>query len=89
MRKAYCFHGLEAGVTARFSFGGLEQAVEGFDEAAGLAGPRPSDDAVKMVSNHGGDVLHGLDFGAHDIGAPLREHGGMIASVEDEDEGDW
>jgi hypothetical protein len=35
------FHGLEAGVTARFSFCRLEQPVEGFDEAAGLAGPRP------------------------------------------------
>ena len=66
---------MEAGVTARFSFGSLEQPVDGFDEAAGLAGPRPGDNAVKMVADHGGDFLHGLDLGAHDIGAPLREHG--------------
>ena len=56
-----CFHGLEPSVTTRFSFCGLEQPVESFDEAAGLAGPRPSDDAVKMVADHSGDVLHGLD----------------------------
>ena len=80
------FHGLEAGVTARFSFCGLEQAVDGFDEAAGLTRPRPSDDAVKMVADHGGNVLHGLDLGAHDVGAPLREHGGNdvdLLAIED------
>src|SRR5262245_57111310 len=32
-----CFHGLQAGVSARLSFGGLEQSIDGFDEAVGLA----------------------------------------------------
>jgi hypothetical protein len=80
------FHGLEAGVTARLSFCDLEQPIEGFDEAAGLARPRPGDDAVEMVADHGGDLLHGLDLGAHDIGAPLREHGGDdidLLAIED------
>ena len=32
-----CFHGLQAGVSARLSFGGLKQSVDSFDEAVGLA----------------------------------------------------
>jgi hypothetical protein len=31
-----CFHGLQAGVSACFSFGGLERSVDGFEEAVGL-----------------------------------------------------
>lgn len=68
--------GFEASVAPGFAFCGLEKAVEGFDEAIGLAGPCPGDDAVEVVSDHAGDVLHGLDFGAHHIDAPLPEHGG-------------
>ncbi|GAB5098020.1 hypothetical protein YK56LOC_37360 [Caballeronia sp. HLA56] len=30
-------HGFEASVPACFAFGGLKQAVDGFDEAVGLA----------------------------------------------------
>src|SRR5262252_6384207 len=32
-----CFHGLQASVSARLSFGGLEQFIDSFDEAIGLA----------------------------------------------------
>ena len=32
-----CFHGLQASVSARLSFGGLKQSIDGFDEAIGLA----------------------------------------------------
>ena len=72
----YSFHGLKSGVSARLSFGGLEQSVDGFDEAVGLARSGPGDDAVEMGADHGGDLLHGLDLGAHDVGAPPSQHGG-------------
>jgi hypothetical protein len=32
-----CFHGFQAGVSACFSFGGLKQSIDGFDETVGLA----------------------------------------------------
>jgi hypothetical protein len=79
-------HGLESGVAAGLAFGGLEEAVEGFDEAVGLAGLRLGDDAVEVLADHPGDVLHRLDLGAQDVGAPLLEHGGGdvdLPAVED------
>ena len=79
-------HGLEASVSARLSLGGLEQSVDGFDEAVGLAGLGPGDDAIEMLTDHDGDRLHGRDLGAHDVGAPLREHGGNdvdLLAIED------
>src|SRR5436190_9354411 len=39
-----------------------------------------------MGADHGGDLLHGLDLGAHDVGAPLSQHGGNdveLPAVED------
>ena len=39
-----------------------------------------------MGADHGGDLLHGLDLGAHDIGAPLSQHGGNdveLPAIED------
>src|ERR1700687_5025096 len=69
-------HGLEAGVSARLSLGGLEQPIDGFDEAVGLAGLGPGDNAGEVLADHRGDLLHGLNLRAHDVGAPLREHGG-------------
>jgi hypothetical protein len=48
-------HGLEASVSARPSLGGLEQSVDGFDEAVGLAGLGPGDDAIEMLTYHGGE----------------------------------
>src|SRR4029077_21146422 len=65
----------EASVSAGFSLCGLEQSVDGFDEAIGLAGLGPGGDAVEMLADHGSDLLHGLDLGAHDVAAPLSQHG--------------
>lgn len=45
-----------------------------FEEAVGLAGLRPGDDAFEVAAYHGCDLLHGLDPGAHDAGAPVLEH---------------
>src|SRR6266852_2939966 len=69
-------HGREAGVASGLAFGGLEEPVEGLDEAVGLAGLGPSDDAVEMRADHPGDLLHRRDLGTQNIGAPLFEHGG-------------
>ena len=54
-------HGGKAGVAAGFAFGGLEEAIEGLDEAIGLAGLGPSDDAVEMLADHQRDLLHRRD----------------------------
>src|ERR1700758_5382641 len=70
------FHRLEASVSTRLALGGLKEAVDGFDEAIGLAGLGPGDDAVEMTADHDGDILHRIDLGAQDIGAPLFQHGG-------------
>jgi hypothetical protein len=70
------FHRLEAGVSTRLAFGGLEQAVDGFDKAIGLAGLGPGDDPIEMTADHDGDLLHRPDLGAQDVSAPLLEHGG-------------
>jgi len=47
---------------------------ERLEEAVGLAGLGPGDDALQMPTHHGGDVFHRLDLGAHDAGAPAPEH---------------
>ena len=39
-----------------------------------------------MLADHGGDLLHGLDLGAHDVATPLSEHGGYdvdLLAIED------
>ena len=66
--------GGEPAVAAGLSLGGLEESVEGLDEAVGLAGSRPGDDALQMRPDHFGDGLHGFDLGAVHIDAPLPEH---------------
>ncbi len=43
-------HGREAGVAACLALGGLEETVQGFDEAIGLAGLGPGNDAVEVRS---------------------------------------
>jgi len=68
-------HGIEIGVAVGFPFGCLEQSIERFDEAIGLSGLSPSHDAVEVVADHFGDLFHGFDFGTHDIGTPLLQHG--------------
>src|SRR5215471_8003690 len=74
-------HGGEARVAAGLALGGLEQTIEGFDESLG-----PGDNAVEVPADHSGDVLHWRNAGAHDIGAPLLEHGGDdtdLLAIED------
>ena len=69
-------HGGKARIAPGLAFGGLEEAVEGLDEAVGLACLCPGDDALEVLADHSCDVFHRLDLGAQNIGAPLREHGG-------------
>jgi hypothetical protein len=64
----------EALVAASAALGGLEQAVERFEESVGHARLCPSDDALEVSSHHRGHVLHRFDLRAHDAGAPVLEH---------------
>lgn len=68
-------HGVNAGVATRTTFGGLEQTIERFEETVGLPSLRPGDDTVEVIADHLGNLLHGFDFGAHDMGTPLRQQG--------------
>ncbi len=43
------------------AFGGLEQAVKGFEEAIGHSRSCPGNDALKVVLNHPCHVLHGFE----------------------------
>ena len=74
-------HGREAGVAARLALGGLEETVQGFDEAVGLAGLGPGNDAVEVKADHSGDLLHRLDLGAQHVGGPLLEQTGDDADL--------
>ena len=67
-------HGLEAAVAAGLALGGLDQAVQRFEEAVGLSGSRPGGDAVEVLADGLGDGLHGFDLGAVHVDAPLVEH---------------
>jgi hypothetical protein len=61
-------HRFQASVSVCLALGGLKRTVDGFDEAVGLAGLRPGDDAGESIH-----VLHRLDLGGHDVGAPLLQ----------------
>lgn len=63
-------------ITAGLALGGLEQAVESLQEAIGLAGLGPCNDAVEMLADHARGLLHWLDLGSHNVRAPLLEHCG-------------
>ena len=67
--------GGEVAVSTCLALGGLEQAVDGFEEAVGLAGLSPGDDAIEMSADHLCHDLHRFDFGAHHVAGPLGEHG--------------
>src|SRR5215469_4612846 len=67
--------GRESDEPASAALGGLEQSVERFKEAVGLARLRPGDDALEVIADHGGDVFHRLDLRSHDAGTPVSEHG--------------
>src|SRR5438045_7714739 len=57
------------------ALGGLEQSIESLQEAVGLAGLRPGHYALQVAAHEAGDLLHRLDLGAHDAGAPVLERG--------------
>lgn len=42
-------HGVDVGVTPRFTFGRLEQTIERFEEAVGLPSVSPRHDAVAII----------------------------------------
>lgn len=65
--------GSEATVSASLTLGGLEQLVDGLQEAVGLARGDPGEDALEVVTDHGGNLLHRFDLGSHDIGTPWLE----------------
>jgi len=49
--EQHCAHGFEEGAAAGLAFGGLEEAAQGLDEAVGLAGLGPGDDAVEVLAD--------------------------------------
>ena len=64
----------------------LEQTVERFEEAVGLARLRPGDDALEVIADHGGDLFHRFNLRAHDAGAPMSEQGAHdvdLLAIED------
>ena len=63
----------EATVPAGLALGGLEQAVDGLEEAVGLPGSHPGEDALEMTADHLGDLFHGLDLRAQHVAAPAIE----------------
>ncbi len=70
-------HGADGGQAreaASAAFGGLEQTVDGFEKAVGLARGGPGHDAVQMATHQGGDLLHGCDLRAHHAAAPVGQH---------------
>lgn len=66
--------GGEANEAAGASFSRLKQTIEGFEEAVGLAGLRPSDDALHVAAHGRGHLFHGLDLAAHHAGASVFKH---------------
>lgn len=66
-------NGLEAGVPASLSLGGLEETVKRLEEPIGLSRSGPGDNALEMGTDHAGNRLHRVDLRAHDVGAPLQQ----------------
>ena len=69
-----CLDSGQTGESARTALGGLEQAVDGLQEAVGLAGLRPSHDALQVAAYESGDLLHRFDLAAHHTRTPVFEH---------------
>src|SRR5665213_3369524 len=78
--------GAEPAVSASLALGGLEQTIDGFEKAVGLSGADPSQHALEMVEDHGGDVFHRLDLRTAHVRAPLLEQCphdmGLLASED-------
>src|SRR3989338_2468714 len=71
--KYHRAHGVDAGIATCLAFGSLEQTIERFEESVGLPGLPPSQVSVEMATDRFCRLLHLFDFGAHDIGTPLRQ----------------
>ncbi len=67
-------HGFKARISTSLALCCLEQAVDSLDETVGLTGLGPGHNSIEMSANQTHDILHGLDLGAHDVGAPLMQH---------------
>src|SRR5471032_690118 len=74
-------HGFQACVSTSLALCCLKQAVDSLDETVGLTGLRPGNDSIEMSANQSHDILHGFDFGAHDVGAPLLQHFGYDVNL--------
>ena len=59
----------------RLALGDLKQGVQCIHEAVGLTGLGPGDDALAVSADQPPDLLHRFDLGAHEVGAPVLEHG--------------
>jgi hypothetical protein len=61
-------------IVTRIEFGALEQIIQGFDKAIGLACLCPIDSTFNVTADQVDHVLHGRDFGTHGFRAPLHWH---------------
>ena len=66
--------GRESAITAGVALGGLEEAVQGLQEAIGGACLGPGADAIEMGAHEAGHRLHGLDSGTADVGTLRLQH---------------
>ncbi len=67
-------NGREPAITAGLALGGLEEAIQGLQEAVGGPRLRPGTNAFKVGSYEAGHGLHGLDSGTADVGTPRLQH---------------
>ena len=66
--------GRESAITAGLALGGLEEAIQGLQEAIGGACLGPGTDAIEMGAHEAGHRLHGLNLGTADVGTPRLQH---------------
>ena len=66
--------GRESAITAGLALGGLEEAIQGLQEAIGGPRLRPGTNAFKVGSYEAGHGLHGLDSGTADVGTLRLQH---------------
>ena len=66
----------EPAITAGLALGGLEEAIQGFQEAIGGACLGPGDDAFEVGAYEAGHGLHGLGLGESGIPAPAASPSG-------------
>ena len=64
----------EPAIAAGLALGGLEEAIQGLQEAVGGACLGLSTDAFETGSRKASDGLHGLELGAADVRTPWLQH---------------